>query len=80
MGRDAGRLDVARPEGWLLIWSEGSRPSFRTLMLSIDPNGQPLGPRAVYLELLSIHVHGGLRVHRQDTIRDPTGEDRKSVV
>lgn len=36
---------LARPEGWLLVWAEGSRPSYQAMMLSLDPLGVPLAPR-----------------------------------
>ncbi|MCA9604866.1 MAG: hypothetical protein KC619_04705 [Myxococcales bacterium] len=41
---------VARPEGWALLWSQGSRPSERALILSVDPDGVPIAPRRVFYE------------------------------
>ncbi|MFT5354471.1 MAG: hypothetical protein ACI9KE_001676 [Polyangiales bacterium] len=38
---------VAAPEGWRLIWAEGSRPSYLAMMLTLDPLGIPLAPRTV---------------------------------
>lgn len=37
----------AMAEGWLLVWGEGSRPSYRAMMLSLDEEGLPTAPRRV---------------------------------
>ncbi|RZO59744.1 MAG: hypothetical protein EVA89_14885 [Sandaracinaceae bacterium] len=41
---------VARPEGFALLWAQGSRPTYRAMILSVDPDGRPLGPRRVLHE------------------------------
>lgn len=37
----------ARPEGWMLVWGEGARPSYRAMVLPIDAEGRPTAPRRV---------------------------------
>ncbi len=41
---------LARPEGWVLVWGQGSRPTFRTMVLSLDPDGVPLAPRRLLFD------------------------------
>lgn len=41
---------LARPEGWVLLWGQGSRPTIRTMVMSLDPDGVPLAPRRVLYE------------------------------
>lgn len=38
---------LARPEGWVLVWGLGRRPTYRTMQMSLDPEGVPLAPRQV---------------------------------
>jgi hypothetical protein len=41
---------LARPEGWVLVWGQGSRPTVRAMVLSLDRDGVPIAPRAVLHE------------------------------